>query len=328
MSYNPESGWGKFLLGAIAAVGPTVGRIFVVCPSSDANYDQLSNIVKYDPEGQARLFTDLAEAYAAMTSNRNDVLFMSANASHTLATALAVSKNRCHFIGMDLGGHLTGSRTRVSLASASLAVDTPATIVNTGVGNSFRNLKVMNSGTHANSISSFIDAGEATVIENCQFMKFSDLNETGVSDFYCAADSYTYKDCEFGYDTLVQSVARPTFRIKKYGTSQMTHGRVRGCHFTCQSSQANKVHILVDGTDALRYESIFEDCTFTAAINATNSAVTLTNAVASATGLVEGNILFVRPSTSTTNFCAGTTDNIKIVAPAASNNASEGVTPA
>jgi hypothetical protein len=50
--------------------------------------------------------------------------------------------------------------------------------------------------------------------------------------------------------------------------------------------------------------------------------------VASATGLVEGNILFVRPSTSTTNFCAGTTDNIKIVAPAASNNASEGVTPA
>jgi hypothetical protein len=117
-------------------------------------------------------------------------------------------------------------------------------------------------------------------------------------------------------------------RIKANGSKRFTHNRFFGCIFTTRCSQANKQHILVDGTDAVLFENIFAGCIFVAAINATYSAVTLTNAVASVAGLVEGNLLFINAATNCTNFCAGVTDNVKLVAFAASNNGSEGVVPA
>jgi hypothetical protein len=189
-------------------------------------------------------------------------------------------------------------------------------------------MKIMNSGTHASSITAFVDEGEACVYQNVSIMKLTDLDQAAVSDLEARGDSNSYLNCEFGFDTLTQSAARPTMRIKANGTKRFTHNRFFGCIFSCQSSSADKQHILVDGTDAVLFESIFFDCVFIAAINQTASAVTLTNAVASVSGLVDGNLLFVRPATTCTSFCASVTDNVKIVAPAVSSNANEGVVPA
>jgi hypothetical protein len=281
-----------------------------------------------DNEGKSvdKPLKTLSEAYDRCTTNKNDVILINGYSSVLEDAAILWTKNRIHVVGLG-GGFLTGQRAKLELSATGITADAAANIVLSGVGNSFHNLKIINSGTHANSVSAVIDAGEATLWDNCSFMKLSDLDQTTVSDFETRADSTTYLNCEFGFDTLTQSVARPTLRIKGSGGTRMTHCRFIDCIFTCQSSTANKMHVLVHDTSALRFESIFKECIFIAAINQTASAVTLANAVTSVSGLVEGNLLFTTPHCSTTKFCT-TADNIKVtMTPTSTANAFMGLAP-
>ena len=76
MQYNFNSGYGQILANQLAAsVGPIFGRIMVVVPTSDASVKEqmMKEIFVPDPDGKVRFYTTLEAAYAAATSNADDV---------------------------------------------------------------------------------------------------------------------------------------------------------------------------------------------------------------------------------------------------------------
>jgi hypothetical protein len=87
-------------------------------------------------------FKTVNAAMGAATTNNNDVICLAAHsAAHTLADQLTITKNRLHFIGLDCSPtRYIGQRARISLGvTTGTAV---AAIHNTGVGNTFTNLKI------------------------------------------------------------------------------------------------------------------------------------------------------------------------------------------
>lgn len=321
----------KALLDRIYAALPTFGRVLVVMNSGNNtqyNYNIMTQLMLNDSNGRVRFFNTLELAYAEAESGNNDVILLDGNSTHELATMLTMAKSRVHIMGMDGGGRLTAQGAKIQLSTAGNLLAVEATIKITGTRCSIRGCKIMNSGTDAASVAAIIDQGEGTYLERVAAMKFTDLDQAGVADFICRADSYTYVDCEFGFDTLVQSAARPTFKYLNDGATRAKNGIMIRPVFKCASSEATKVFILVGGTSALAFTHTIKDAIFNNALISSLSAAALTNAVASVSGLVEGNILFVDPKPNTTNFCAGVTDQIQVCGPAVSNNALAAVTPA
>lgn len=322
--YNANSGWGRGLLNMVASRVPAFGRVFVVFDPDDvdeANYQHMKEICKHDPDGILRFYgtnaadgtTPLEQAYAAAESNNNDVICLDGNSTHLLSGMLTVAKNRVHFFGMDGGGRLIQQGAKIDLADAT--VDAAATLTVSGVRCSFRNLKILNSGTHANSIAAVIGNGdEGTLWENCSAQKLSDLDQAAVSNFECRSDSPTFKECEFGFDTLTISAARPNFLIKASGSTRAKNIRMKDCTFTVSSTEATASQILVSSTSSLLFTNTFKDCEFVNSL--TGSAAALTDAVTSVSGLVEGSLLFVNPASEATNFCSTVTDQVKVIGPA------------
>src|SRR3990167_4732505 len=139
MNYNQNSGWGLAESIRLNLALPTMGKLLLVMPSADANYSRLADVIKIDPEGAVRLFATPNLAYTAATTNSHDIIAMSANAGHAVDTAgLVITKNRIHFVGMDGSNRRYGLRTRITGAASVTEV---GIVHNTGVGNTFRNIK-------------------------------------------------------------------------------------------------------------------------------------------------------------------------------------------
>ena len=181
-----------------------MGKLLVVCPSTDPNYDRLTQLVKTDPDGVVRLYTTVAAAYAAATTNANDVIAMSAYSSHSEAM-LTVSKNRIHFIGMDSGGRKNSQGTKFITPATSVATSV-AVVLNTGTRNTFRNIKFVQNGTNAAQTSAFIDRGEGTYMEHCE-MEVNSLLTTVTQGLLFAGDTCHYKSCQFGNATVYHNVS-------------------------------------------------------------------------------------------------------------------------
>ena len=177
----------------------TLGNTYYVVPSSEANYTvlrELYNVVYND--GSSAFCSTVSEALGKAVSGRGDVIALSTNATHTLTEMLDVTKNRVHFVGLDpRGGFGMGARARVSLGVTTEATDI-ATMQNTGVGNTFTNIKFMNSNTVTEGIYGIAEGGEYTVYSRCEFYKDTDLDVTGAADVLNNGDSTQWLNCTFG----------------------------------------------------------------------------------------------------------------------------------
>jgi len=269
----------------------------------------------------------LSAAYAKCTTNNNDVILIDGDSEVTEDGKLTWSKNRIHVVGLG-SGMFHAQRSRIGQSATGIAAAIDCTIEVSGTGNSFENLKISNAGTDAASVACLIDSGEANTYINCSFMKLSDLDETAVSDAVFRGDSSTFIACEFGADTLAQTVARPTVRFKSSGGTRCKHLLMRDCQFSCASSDSDKAFILIDGTSSLGFSNLMVNPIFTCAIVNSMSAAALDNAIDSASGLVDGNLLVINPSTNTTAVCATVTDQIQVVGPLTHVDAGAPQTPA
>jgi hypothetical protein len=261
MNYNINSGYGRLQAIALAAAGPSFGRMLVCMPSTDPNYDTIADIVKSDPDGDVRLFTTVAAAYDAAESNRNDVIMLSAYSSHSLTEMLTVSKNRVHFVGMDMGDRQTGHGTRLVMGVTTAATDIAAVKV-TGVRNSFRNIKIESSNTKAESLYALIEAGEYTLYKNCSFLKLTDLDQATAADVVAEGDSTTWIHCEFGAATLKTTAARPTVLVDKIvGSTGMLDNNFINCNFVSYTSADKNLFKVAAAGDGQRYAA-FRSCMF------------------------------------------------------------------
>lgn len=170
----------------------TNGEVFYVIEDSDTDYGKM--LQRY---GKKRVFSTVADAYANMVTNRNDICFMSANTSHTLSAILSISKSRVHFVGLGVGNRKYGQRTKLSMGVTTAATDVFA-VKNTGVGNSFTNIKFTNANTVAQNVACFGEGGEYTAFENCEFYDSTNLNSDTHAEMVLNGDSTQFKNCTFG----------------------------------------------------------------------------------------------------------------------------------
>jgi len=321
MSYNPNSGYGRALLDAVHSIIPTFGRVFVVCSSSDyadPNYQKLQEVCRYDETGILRFFTSLESAYAAATSNNNDVILLDGHSTHTIANGIAWSKSRIHLIGMDGGGRLCQQGAKVQSTSG---VGDAYVIKVTGTRNSFRNVKFIQADTTNTSLTCAQFGGEGTLCENCSFTFGTAANmdgsETTTYEVVMGEDSGTFKNCVFGQHTLMTTGARAVMLLDGVTSGQeMKECIFENCYFRIATSSASADLIRVADTSAVKYAQVFDNCKFVCALLQSGTQVACDDAVRSVSGLVEGNLLFINPASNCTEFCTDVTNQVKVIGPA------------
>ncbi len=332
--YNFNSGYGQILMNQIAAsVGPVIGRIFFVVEDSDPSVvrDMMRSIVVPDPMGQIRFFETLEAAYAACTSNANDVIVLNGQTTHAVATGIDWTKNRIHVIGMDGGSRLVQQGAKVQLGGA---VDSAYVIKVTGVRNSFINVKFIQGSTHANALTVVQDGGEGTLYRNCSFVfgVVDNLDQTTAHEFLAGSDSATYLNCTFGADTLLTSAARSVFHVDQVTTSQEFKSNIlKECYFIMSSSSSTATHIRLDAVGDVLFSNIFDRCVFVASVDSAGGAA-IAESVQTGTGTVKGALVFAYPATfNSTDFATATggrNAGVQIVAPVVTAGTSGiGVTP-
>lgn len=157
-----------------------------------------------------RPFKTVAKALSLARTNKDDVIALIGSSTHTLTEMLDVSINRVHFVGVDCTGRHYGQNAKIQLGVTTAATDI-ATIQNTGVRNSFRNIKFINSNTVAQGIYCVAEGGEYSVYENCEFYKDTDLDVTGAAELLHNGDSAQFRNCTFGSlaNIVADNVIRP-----------------------------------------------------------------------------------------------------------------------
>lgn len=299
MSWNQNAWYWQAILHAIhTAVGGTFWNVFVVMNSSDTdenNYQHMQDLFWLDGDWKVRFYTSLSSAYAQTESNNNDVIILDWNSTHTLTSMLTVSNNRVHFIGMDylLWIHRPyGQSTKVSLWVTAVATDI-ATIKNTWTRNSFRGIKFMNANTVTEWIYCFVDWWEYTYIEDCEFYKSTDLDQTWSAEFVCNADSPVYKNNTFGSlaDARSGAIIRATvlFTAELAWSGKVTRDALfEKCNFWIQcTNTANRFVYWANATDIER-TCVFDRCRFIC--NGASTAIPAQNVAFGAT-LTVGNVL-------------------------------------
>lgn len=332
MNYNLNSGYGQLLGTQIAAaVGPVFGRILVVVPTSDVQVkeDMMKEMFIPDPDGKIRFYTTLAAAYAAATTNADDVILLSAHSAHAVTTGIAWSKSRIHVIGMDGGHRQLQQGARVVGAAAD---DTGYVLKVTGTRNSFINVKFDSGSTDAAGLTVVQMGGEGTLYKNCSFVFSTATNLDGATTYevVMGEDSGTFINCTFGNDTLLTEAARAVMAIDRVnGTQEMKSNFFKDCLWTINSDTATAHFIRVLANTDMKFAQTYVDCNFVCALTNSMGTAVLTEAVENEVQAVEGNMVFIRPGTNTTDFSTATNanTNISIVAAVSSANDMEAKAP-
>jgi len=244
----------------------TTGRIFWVMKTSDAGYVDFCKRHPNYEDGVAAVYTTIELAYAAMVTNRNDVTMLSSHGGHAVAAMLDVSKNRCHFMSIDVQrGRHYGARSRITMGVTTVATDI-AVVKNTGVGNTFKGLKFDNGNTKDESLYAFAEGGEYTYFENCEFYLSGQLDDTDAADLLLNGDSAQFKNCMFG--SAVHIVADDKIRPCIMLARETITGKVaRDCYFeNClflrNAGGTETAHVWATGATDVERMLMFKDCTF------------------------------------------------------------------
>ena len=312
--------YGRALMDAVHQVVPAFGRIFIVLASGDAGeerYDRITEVCT-PSQGQVRVFTSLSDAYDAVTSGNNDVILLDGDGTHTLTEMLTVSKSRVNFVGMDAGLGLRkyGQGAKISLGITTAATDIAA-ILNTGVRNTFHNLKVISNNTVDEGLYSFVDGGEYTVMNGVEVYKSTALDVSGSAEFVCNADSPLYTRCTFGSlaDARSGSVIRANVLFTKGVAGSGLVARdvtFEDCNFWIQcTNTANRFVYGANATDIERL-AMFENCVF--ACNGASSAIPAQN-VAFAATLTVGAVLLKNCSSILASTAMSTTTGVFVDGP-------------
>ncbi len=142
-------------------------------------------------------FQTIQKALDSVTTNKNEGIALMGNASHVVTAMLDFSKSRVHMFGYDPGGRMYGQNAKVSMGVTTAATDIGC-IKNTGIRNSFRNIKFTSANTVAQGIYTFVEGGEYTVIEGCEIYKETDLDQTGAAELVMNGDSAQVSNCYIG----------------------------------------------------------------------------------------------------------------------------------
>lgn len=208
----------------------------------------------------------IATAYGKATTNNNDIICLLGSDTHVLTEMLTVSKNRVHFIGLDAGGRYYGQGAKVSLGVTTAATDIAA-LKNTGVRNTFKNIKFISNNTKAESLYSVVEGGEYAIYDGCEIYKSTDLDVTGAAELVQNGDSPLFKNCTIGStaNAISGAIVRANVLLTKEvaGTGKVSRDAIfENCYFWKRASNvANRFFYGANATDVERMLHI-KGCTF------------------------------------------------------------------
>lgn len=239
----------------------TFGTVYFV------DYDNGSDGVSVKSNSITRPFKTIAKALDVVTTNKNDVVVLSANGTHILTEMLTVDKSRVHFIGLDCANRMYGQGAKIHLGVTTSATDI-GTVLNTGVRNSFRNIKFSNANTVTGGIYCFVDGGEYTYMEGCEIYKETSLDITGAAELVANGDSSAYVNCTIGSlanAIAVADIIRPNVLVTKgiAGTAKVCRDTVfKNCMFWKKAGHINNRFVYgANATDVERM-LLFDGCLF------------------------------------------------------------------
>lgn len=255
MARREQTSIGELTVDTIlgAGMGPYTGgtKFFLdTVNGSDAN----------DGKAPNRAFKSLAVAYAALTANKNDILYMLPGATAaTITAAITWSKSYTHFIGLAAPVQI-GMRCRVNTTTAM----TPM-ITWSANGCIVKNIQFSNNHSHATAGAvCFKVTGARNYFENCHFQG---LGALGVVDnshraiVFASSDAENRFDfCTFGADT-VDGVTATNYVMEFNGTSETARQQFNDCIFLGNGS-ANASFILATTTSCVSSFQIFRRCLF------------------------------------------------------------------
>jgi len=255
---NGISSMGMPIIGN--GIPATEGSIYFV------DYGNGSDGVGIKSNSITRAFKTLDKAVDTVTTNKNDVICLVGNSTHTLTEMLTVSKNRVHFVGLDAGARYYGQGAKVSLGATTAATDI-GTIKNTGVRNTFQNIKFINGNTVAEGIYCFVEGGEYTIINGCEIYKSTDLDVTGAAELVMNGDSALVINSLIG--STANAISGDVIRANVLFTKGLAGaGKVsrdvtfENCRFWKRASNANNRFMYgANATDIERMLHI-KDCLF------------------------------------------------------------------
>jgi len=205
---NGVSSFGMPLYGA--GVPATFGKVlFVDYVNGSDGFSEKSNSMR-------RPFKTLAYAYSLARTDKDDAIVMAGIGTHVLSEMLTVAKNRIHILGLDGAGRMYGQGAKISLGITGVATNL-GSILNTGVRNSFVNLKISNDDTVAQGLYTFLDGGEYMYMQNCEIYKSTMLTTTLASEMVMNGDSAQVVNCTIGSlaDGQTTQTIRANVRLTK-----------------------------------------------------------------------------------------------------------------
>jgi len=278
-----------------------VGKVFFV--NSDTGADGNSGLQ------MNRALATIARAYELVTTNNHDVIVLSAATALSEDDELIVAKNRLHFWGMDAVGRWYGQRSRWTMGETTGSAI--AVVQNTGVGNTFTNIKFDSSDTLDTSLYAFAEGGEYTVLERCEIYKSTDLDQATAAELLMNGDSALVRGCTIGSLANEVSAARTNVLL----TRETISGKVcrdvmfDNCLMWLKSSSATASHFhSTTATDVERMLLIRD----TSMIVAKLSSATVGDAIIVDSAQTEGQIL-LQNSYNFNSTAIGTTGSVGIL---------------
>lgn len=295
---NGVSSFGVPVNGSIPVVlgAYGVGTIYFVDPTNGADGN-----TGLSPK---QAFATAEVAYAAAVSG--DTIALSTNSTHSIALGINHTKSRINWIGLDFAGRQVQQGAKIQLATGSASA---YVLKNTGVRNSFTNIKFIQAATAATALHVLEDGSEGSLYSNCSFVfgVVDNLDLTTAHEIVAGSDSATFLNCTFGADTLLTSAARSVFHIDQVTTSQEFKSNIlENCNFIISSSSSTAAFIRTDAVTDLLFTNIFKNCTFAASVD-TAGGIALAETVQTGTGVTKGTLLFANPSAfNVTDFATAT----------------------
>lgn len=274
---NGVSSFGIPVMGG--AVPATFGKVFFVDyrRGSDGN-DGLSTETP---------FKTLTKAYNMATSNQDDLILVRGD-STVVDAPIAFTKSRVHIIGVDgAPGRMVQQGAKIQTATTG---STSYVIKNTGVRNSFVNIKLIQSSTQATALTVLEDGGEGLYCQGSSFVfgVADNLDLTTAHEILAGSDSATFVGCTIGCDTLLTSAARSVLHVDQVTASQeWKSNQYIDCTFLISSSSSTATFVRLDAVGDILFTNLFKRCSFIASVDSAGGAA-IAEAVQTGTSTVKG----------------------------------------
>jgi hypothetical protein len=253
---------------------PVIGNSMV--PSSPGKYywvDYTNGSNGNTGLSPKKAFKTVKKAYDTTTDGNDDVICLIGSAAHPLAAMLTVSKSRVHFVGIDGSfGRMYGQNAKIDLGVTAVATDV-AVIKNTGVRNTFTNIKFRNTNTKAESIYTLVDAGEYATYYGCEFYHET-LLTAEFAEVVANGDSSQFYSCVFGSlanlisGAYIQPCLLVTAASVVAGTV-MRDNYFKDCQFWRRAGHVNNRFVYGTNASDVQRMLLMNNCSFVTAKNST-----------------------------------------------------------